>query len=547
MSSVDGRYHITFNGEIYNHAELRETLVAKGFTFRSSSDTEVLLALFAAHGANMLGQLRGMYAFAIWDAAARSLFLARDPYGIKPLYYHNAGGTFRFASEVQALLKSSAIARRVNSAAKASYFLFGHVMEPLTIVDGVHCLPSGSCLVVTDKGVGGHNVFASVEGVWQAGAAGQASSLSHKDRSAYVADAVVRSVEAHFVADVPVGVFLSAGVDSSMIFSASMQKGRAPPRTFTLGFDRHVDDMADEVPDAEAFARQYGTEHTTRIVTAADFERCYPHFVSAMDQPTIDGLNTYFISQAVRDQGLKVALSGVGGDELFMAYSTFNDLPKLVHALRALRGTPAIGRLLRQTTAQVLPAGVSPKLAGLVEYSADLASAYLLRRCLFAPWELASVMGEEAAGAAIEQLQALERLRTVSKPIRDPRFAVGALESVFYMRNQLLRDSDWTSMAHSVELRTPLVDWHLLNEVAPALKGPNAPSRADVARALPRPLGAEILNRKKSGFATPVRGWMIDKLAREQGRAIPVERGLRTWAKFLFDAYCDKHGLMSDP
>jgi asparagine synthase (glutamine-hydrolysing) len=551
MSTADGRYRITFNGEIYNHKALRQDLMAKGVVFRSASDTEVILALYAQSGPNqsaeMLGRLRGMFAFAIWDQVARTLFLARDPYGIKPLYYHDGSGTLRFASEVRALLQCSAIPRRINPAAKASYFTFGHITEPDTIVDGIKCLGAGESLLFTEAGPGQPLRYASVENAWRSGAQAPVSSLSRQDRAKSIARSVVNSVEAHFVADVPVGVFLSAGVDSSMIVSAATAGGRAPPRTFTIGFDRHDDDMTDEVSESQDFARRYGTQHTTTIITAHDFDACYDHFLSAMDQPTIDGLNTYFVSRSVHDHGLKVALSGVGGDELMMAYSTFKDLPRLVHTMRAVSLVPGLGKALRRAAVHMLPASVSPKLPGLAEYGVDLASAYLLRRCLFAPWERPDITGLVTAHPTPHAFDALGQLRRATHGIDDAQMAVGALESTFYMRNQLLRDSDWTSMAHGIELRTPLVDWQLLQEVTPLLKGPNAPSRIDIARHMPTPIGEDVLMRKKAGFATPVRGWMIDKLAREHGRTVPVERGLRSWAKLLFQAYCDKHGLSDGP
>jgi asparagine synthase (glutamine-hydrolysing) len=545
MPWADGRFQISFNGEIYNFLELRRDLEAQGVRFTSQSDTEVLLALYAARGPAMLDKLRGMFALAIWDSADQTLFLARDPYGIKPLYYHNAHDTFRFASEVSALLKSPVIERRINPAAKASFFLYGHVTEPHTIVDGVACLPAGTTLTISPGGPSGVRRYASVEDMWRKASTAPLSALTRDQRAKAAADAVQRSVDYHFVSDVPVGVFLSAGVDSSMIVAAAAGRRGPPLQTFTLGFDQHDKDASNEVPEAEAFARRHGTHHTTVHVTAKDFDACYEHLITHMDQPTIDGVNTYLVSKAVRDHGLKVALSGVGGDELFMSYSTFTDLPRLTRLLGSFAGYPGIGRAVRRASAGFIPDGVSSKVAGLLEYGSDIASAYLLRRCLYAPWELANVLGEDEARIGLETLAPRDQLTYAVRDITDARMAVATLEASFYMRNQLLRDSDWASMAHALELRTPLVDWHLLQDIAPLMKGPEAPSRADIARRLPVPVDDFVLTRKKSGFVPPVRAWMEKRLVSTQGNTMPLERGLRSWSKLLFNAYCQRIGVTS--
>jgi asparagine synthase (glutamine-hydrolysing) len=545
MASADGRLQISFNGEIYNYRELRRELENQGSRFVSASDTEVLLALYAARGPKMLQALRGMFAFAIWDDKAQSLFIARDPYGIKPFYYHNTLGTFRFASEVGALLTSPAIERRIDNAARASFFLYGHVAEPHTIIEGVACLPAGSHMTVTRNGPQSAQTYASIDQVWREAAALPPSTQSRDTRARLAAEAVTRSIAYHFVSDVPVSVFLSAGIDSSMIVAAASRPGGPQLRTFTLGFDMTASDASDEVDEAEEFAKRYGTDHTTVRITSNDFDTCFSHLIAHMDQPTIDGVNSYFVSKAVRDHGLKVALSGVGGDELMMSYSTFRDLPRLAGMLAPLGAYPSIGRTFRRASASLIPRHMSSKFAGLIEYGSDLGSAYLLRRCLYAPWELPDLLGEESANAGLAQLAPLTHLRTATHQVNDAKMAVGALEASFYMRNQLLRDADWASMAHSVELRTPLVDWQLLRDIAPLLNGPNAPSRTDIARHMSRPIGEDVLTRKKSGFAPPVRGWMAQRLAREQHTGAPIERGLRSWSKLLFNAYCQRIGVTS--
>lgn len=523
MTSADGRLTITFNGEIFNYEALRQGLERRGHAFRSHSDTEVLLALYAEKGEAMVEDLRGMYAFAIWDEARRGLFLARDPYGIKPLYVADDGATVRVASQVKALLAGGGIDTRPEPAGHVGFFLWGHVPEPYTFYRGIRALPAGTSLWVGPDGERRARTFASIP---EALAAAEAVPAPAGDAVEHLREALLDTVRHHLVADVEVGVFLSSGLDSTTLAALTAEVG-GRLRTVTLGFAEYRDRADDEVPLAEAVAAQLGADHDTVWIERDDFRDAFEHLVGAMDQPTTDGVNSYFVSRAARQAGLKVALSGLGGDELFGGYPSFTEIPRLVALLGPIPAAAALGRGFRVVAAPVLRRFTSPKYAGVLEYGTDYGGAYLLRRGFFMPWELPAVLDPDLVREGWAELQTRARLGATVEAIEAPRLKVTALESAWYMRNQLLRDTDWASMAHALEVRVPLVDWALLRRVAPLLAARPDLDKTAMARTPRQALPAAVLNRPKTGFTVPIRDWLL------AGRATP-ERGLRGWARHVY-------------
>lgn len=497
---------IVFNGEIYNFPELKAELEAAGRVFRTTSDTEALLHLYALHGRDMVHRLRGMFAFAIWDERRKGLFLARDPYGIKPLYYSDHSGTFRFASQVKALRAGRAIPNDLEPAAIVGFQLWGSVPEPFTLYRHVRALPAGASLWVDAAGVSAPLAFARLADAISTGRANPAPSSEVEQRIAHAAFA---SVRAHLLADVEVGVFLSAGVDSGALLGLMRDAGQKQIQAITLAFDEFKNTSEDEAPLAAELARLYGAEHVVRRINASEFKADLPLILSAMDQPSIDGVNTWFVAKATREVGLKVALSGVGGDELLAGYESFHQIPRLVR-WAAPAASLGLGPLVRQLVWTAGLARRSPKLAGVLEYGGDFPGAYLLRRALFLPFELGEIIEPATLEEGLETLDPLGRLRREAlQP--DPRSdvaRVASLESVQYLRNQLLRDTDWAGMAHSLEIRTPLVDFSLLREVAPtfdqldARRGKLALANAPSVR-----LPQSVWGREKTGFGVPTARW----------------------------------------
>jgi asparagine synthase (glutamine-hydrolysing) len=532
MASADGKLVVTFNGEIYNYRELRTSLEARGRAFRTQTDTEILLHLYAEKGDAMVNDLRGMFAFGLWDAEKGALLLARDPYGIKPLYYADDGWTVRFASQVKALLAGGKVSRDAEPAGWAGFCMFGSVPEPFTTYQEIRALPAGSMLWVDCVGTRETKQYFSLAEIYRNAEA--ATAPPSDDHLRLIArEALLDSVRHHLVADVPVGAFLSSGIDSGALVGLMRDAGQQEIQTVTVAFEEFRGRREDEAPMAAEVAAQYGTRHTTRVVTEQEFCSDLPKIMAAMDQPTIDGLNTWFVSKAARELGLKVAISGLGGDELFGGYPSFRDVPLCVRAMAIPGRIPGLGDLSRQVLSRVFAQFVKPKAAGLVKYGGTYPGAYFLRRALFMPWELQTVIGAETARLGLRRLNPIQHIEAVLQP--QPRTTFGriaVLESSLYMRNQLLRDTDWASMAHSLEVRVPLVDFELLSRLAPITARSESKSKRLLASSPRVPLPAMVVERAKTGFGTPIQDWLQrDKRLQRWQRvpALAVENC--TWAR----------------
>ena len=509
MLSADGRLVVTYNGEIYNFPELRSELEQKGIHFRTSCDTEVLLHLYASHGPAMVQRLRGMFAFAIWDGIRSELFLARDLYGIKPLYTANDGWTFRFASQVKALLAGGQVSHDPEPAGLAGFYLFGNIPEPFTLYREIRALPAGHTQIIDAVGPREPRPFASIAAILADGARVQASADEIAER---VRAGGLDSVRAHRLADVEIGIFLSAGIDSGAVLGLLRNAGHPNLRAITLQFEEFRGTREDEVPLAAEVAAIYGAEHITRRVERSEFEQDLPAILDAMDQPSIDGVNAWFVAKATNEAGLKVALSGIGGDELLAGYPGFDDLPRWRRLLGPLAAMPGLGRLSR-IMLRALASNFCenhPKAAGLLEFSGSWADAYLLRRGLFLPYELTTLLDPAMAREGLRRLRVRDRIGAALDP--DPSSDVGrvcALESTHYLRNQLLRDADWAGMAHGVEIRAPLADSVLLQTLAPVMPAMKAGAgKRALAQAPSTPLPGAVVTRAKTGFGVPTRAWL---------------------------------------
>lgn len=534
MVSGCGRYVIVFNGEIYNFRDLRRDLEADGASFRTTSDTEVLLALYARDGERMLPKLRGMFAFAIWDTTARGLFLARDPYGIKPLYYAQTRQGLVFASQVKALLASGWVAPTLETAGLAGFYLWGSVPEPWTLYRDVFAMPAGHWLRVR---VGMRMTepvrWYDLRAHWQ-GPANRASPAEVQER---VRQAMRDSVRAHLVADVPVSVFLSGGIDSGSVAGLAAELG-AQVEGITIGFEEFAGRPDDEVPVAQAIAAHYGFPHHVRPVTRAEFDQDLPRILNAMDQPSIDGVNTWFTSKAAAERGYKVVLSGVGGDELFCGYPSFRQIPRMAALGWAVAAIPGARSLLNAPCAWLARRRAQTKFAAIPAWLDSLEGLYFLRRALFLPAELSALMGVEPAREGLARLGGQPPGMTPAQA-RDGIAAVGLLESVLYLRNQLLRDSDWASMDHSLELRTPLVDAKVLEALGPCVSGfAGGAGKAMLARSPSKPLPDAVINRPKTGFGLPLAAWLSEAANPDSGSSLPWLTApgtpwARRWARLM--------------
>jgi len=507
MHDADTGNWIVYNGEIYNFRDIREELEQSGTTFLSNSDTEVLLKSYARWGERCLTKFRGMFAFAIWDARRHRLFLARDPMGIKPLYYAHSGPYFLFASEVRTLLGTGLLSRRIDPAGLTNFLTFGSAYDPLTLIDGVKALPPGHTLTWECGSV-------SPSAYWDL--AGESSEEAAKQffTEGKLKPLLEHAVRSQLVSDVPVGVFLSGGIDSSALVSI-LSRGGVRPSTFSIVF-READ--FSEAQHSRAVAAKFNTEHREINVSQEDVLSAVPNALRAMDLPTMDGLNTYFISREARKAGIKVALSGLGGDEVFAGYSSFRRVPRMERFSRLLKNVP-VG--IRGAAASAFST-FSPqkyqnrKLASFLRYNGQVLHPYFLGRMLFAPDERDHLLrdpnpeiSDVAASAQRERLQISLCL--------DPINRVSYLESRCYMLNTLLRDADFMSMSQGLELRVPLID-HQLARAVLTVPGPRKVNRIPkklLVEALDGSLPDEIVRRPKRGFTLPFEHWLRQELRSE--------------------------------
>jgi asparagine synthase (glutamine-hydrolysing) len=531
MSTTDGQCVISFNGEIYNYKALRQQLEYQGIQFRTQSDTEVLLHLYRQKGVAMLSELRGMFAFALWDAKKNKLLLARDPYGIKPLYYADDGWTVRVASQVKALLAGGKISSSIEPAGITGFLLFGSVPEPYTIYQQIRAVPAGSFIWVDEIGAHTPVHYFSLAKVFC-----QAIENPQPFNQEAASEALLDSVSQHLVADVPVGAFLSSGVDSGALVALMKDAGQKDIQTVTLAFEEFQQQHRNEAPLAAEIAKRYATQHTTRIVTEAEFVAELPKILAAMDQPSIDGINTWFVSKAAKELGLKVAISGLGGDELFGGYPAFVDIPRWVKQLSIPAKIPFIGTVIQKlSTTFITPySSLSPKMAGMLKYGGNYSGAYLLKRGLFMPWEISQLINKEMAEEGLRSLVPLKHIKANISPEPQQAFSrIATLEAGLYMRNQLLRDTDWASMAHSLEIRAPLVDSVLLSKLAPMLVTQTPLDGKTILGKSPSlPLPDMVTKRAKTGFETPVATWQQDMDSLQAWKNVPLlKRKNCHWAR----------------
>jgi len=497
---------IVFNGEIYNYRELRQQLEAAGAEFVSQSDTEVMLAAYRIWGEGFLDRMRGMFAFALWDASRHRLLLARDPMGIKPLYYYQSENVFLFASEIRTFLQSGLVPRKLDSNGLLSYLAFGSVYEPWTIVDGIHAIAPGH--LVTVEGVASKS-----REYWNPLNSARSSNDPNDHGSALksLSETLRRAVVSHLVSDVPVGIFLSGGIDSSSLVAILSHEG-VQPSTFSLVFREKE---FDEGEFSRAVARRFGTNHQEIAVSEQDVLTALPYALRAMDQPTIDGINTYLVSAKARAAGVKVALSGLGADEMFAGYSNFRRVPKMEKLSAGLARVPAAARRVAASVGAI--AGLSDRSRKLVEFAAGEESAihpYFLARALFSPSERRALFAGDADASERALNDVLQEPLSRAKKL-DPVNRVSYLEARCYMTNTLLRDSDFMSMAHGLELRVPFLDRDLV-EASFQIEGQRKLAGDRPKSLLLDNLGVdlpdEIVKRPKRGFTLPFERWLKSEM-----------------------------------
>lgn len=492
-----GDFWITFNGEIYNFLELKKDLEQKGYKFKTKTDTEVILALYAEYGEKSFGMLRGMFAFALWDDKNKKLFLVKDRYGIKPLYYYSNSEKLVFASTVKAIERSGIISVKKNNQAYIGFLLFGSVSLPMTTIENVLAVPAGHYLEINSSGE------KKLVKYYDALEAFQKKSEDNFEEAKFkIKNLLEKSVDLHLISDAPLGIFLSGGLDSSAIAALAAKVKSDKIKTLSIIFDEKE---FSEQKYQQLVAQKIKSDHCEIKITKKDFFDSLSEVFEAMDQPTIDGVNTFFISKAAKEAGLKVVLSGLGADEIFCGYPSF----RKAEMLRKIQNLP------RFLNAPLKFCNLFGDKYSKLSYFAsnDVLNFYLGIRGLFMPQEVAKILDVNLSEVN-NLINGLRENIEISTASLNPVDLLSYLELKFYLKNQLLKDTDFMSMHHSVEVRVPFLD-HLfveyLSSLSPKIKLSGNVNKALLVEATRDLLPEEIFNRPKMGFTFPFEKWFKEE------------------------------------
>jgi asparagine synthase (glutamine-hydrolysing) len=535
MPNDDKSLWLSTNSEIYNYRELREEL-SDTFRFNSQSDTEVLLKSYERWGIDCLEKLRGMFAFAIWDSKKQQLILVRDRLGIKPLYYIAGEKQFLFASEVRALLASGLSDSEINPTGLYHYLSFGHLKSPDSIIGNIQELKAGHYLIVENDGSFKETQY------WHP----LDSIEAPENDGGSIQDVLLDSIKYRQVSDVPIGAFLSGGIDSSAIVSHMASISDEPITTLTIGFKEKE---FDESEHSDEISRLFKTRHRLLTLDEKQLLDALPAAISAMDQPTMDGINTFLISRAANDAGLKVVLSGLGGDELFGGYPSFQLVPNLLEKKKWLQHYPKF--LLNLGTKMLkysLSSDQSIKLDHWLNGKLSGAHEYYLIRALYCQDQVSELFQDQS----LVEKETLKNFQTTKDSLNleklDGDFSlISYLETTHYLQNMLLRDTDMMSMAHPVEVRVPFMDHKLVEHMFSMptnLKKLTATPKALLVDSMQPPLPDSIVHRKKMGFTLPFDPWMRGAMKSEMESVLltsvkPLENIIsqaateKTWQQFL--------------
>lgn len=497
---VTGRYAIVLNGEIYNYRDVKKKF--PDYPYQTESDTEAIIAAYSKLGPDCLGELNGMFAIAIWDRERRELFVARDRLGVKPLYYAlTDDGEFVFASEIRGILASGLVDRKLDHGALSEYLIYQSVYAPRTIVEGIRQLPAGSYCFRSDRGL-------EIKSYWQI--------EDHRDAAVgddeatvkrTVRDLLLKSVERRMISDVRLGAFLSGGIDSSAVVALMSEVSDQPVDTFSVTFGEKE---FDESRYSNLIAKKFNTRHTAVELSPNDFLNELPNALAAVDSPTGDGFNTYVVSKATKQAGITVALSGLGGDELFAGYPYFFNWLDVRQGL-----LPKVPQFLRRPISAAIATSRKSKYQRIADILAvetvDLASVYPMFRQVMSKQAARDYLGNGNGRSSLERELEEKRSAVDSFPLLSQ---VTIAELIGYTQNVLLKDTDQFAMASALEVREPFFDYHLVEyvlSIPDSIKLPKFPKSLLVESIAPL-LPDEIVHREKKGFTFPWEHWMRNEL-----------------------------------
>lgn len=495
LVSNDKKIVITFNGEIYNYLEIKDQLLKKKIKFKSNSDTEVIIEAYKYWGLDFVNHFRGMYSFVIWDTLREELILARDPFGIKPLYYTNQNNVFYFASQIKSLLSIQDLRFSKSDAGICSYFMFGNVIDPFTIYNEIKSLEKGTLYVINKDGIKKKNNFYSIKS--KIINCEEVKISNENDQIQYLKETINDTVNFHSISDVPITYLLSSGIDSNVLAaSASSQKKKINSVTLDFGFIGEKN----ETHIAKQTSEQNNIQHIIKKISKLDKIDGLNDFFNSMDSPTNDGLNNYLISKKIKNL-TKVIISGVGADEMLFGYSSFKRIPKLINFSKFI---PYIKMLDNKKLYNLLnKIKIKAKIMGLFTYQKNIINAYYLQRSVFLEKEIENFKDHFSVEKGFEELNLREMLLKDLEGIGDSKLCIMLLEILYYLCPKLLRDSDWATMSNSIEMRTPFVDIIFFEKIISLYKKNPKLSKIDMLKSYQDLLPSELNKRKKTGFEIP--------------------------------------------
>lgn len=486
-NSRNKQMKIIFNGEIYNYLQLKKKLLQKGYKFKSNSDTEVILNGYIEWGHKIVKLLEGMFSFVIYNETKDELFIARDPFGIKPLYIYKDTNQIIIASQVQAILKSNSINKKISQEGRASFFLWGHVIEPFTFFKYIRCVDAGFYLYINSQGIIKRKKYFSMLNFYK--------KKINKKKS--FIEIISNSVQKHLISDVPLGIFLSSGIDSSVVAAFASKLNKKKIKTLTIGFDKYKNTLKDETELAKKTSSFIKSLHNNFIIKKYDHPD-HIKFLQKMDQPTVDGYNTWLACTKTKNIRTKVMLTGVGGDEFFSGYNTFKRLPLLydnflLKVIKFLNLDKHIRNLLYPILKKI---NINVKFASIFEYSDNVLDSYMLLRSFYLPWQIRKYFSDNQLNKGLDNLIKSYKRKYNNISLLSINYQIKILEFEVYLKSRLLKDIDWIGHSHNLELRTPFVD---LTMLAPS----TSKTKLDLFYTF-KNLPDEIIRKKKTGFEIPL-------------------------------------------
>jgi len=531
--SNDKNYILTFNGEIYNFKEIKSELVQKKIKFKSNSDTEVVLEAYKYWKLEFLQKIRGMFSLAIWDNKKKKLILARDPFGIKPLYYSNLNGVFYFASQIKSLLSINDINSKKSNAGIVSYYLLGHIQDPFTLYNDIKSLEKGNCVVIDQFGYFNKFEFASIKNEIV-----NSKELKFKkkdDAIESLKEILEETVYYHEIADVSVDYCLSSGIDSSTILASIKNKKNSKAITIDLDDDIY---FTNEKLLAKKTAFMNHIPHNTVKININELEKIFEFFYKKMDSPTNDGLNNFLISYYAKKQNTKVMITGVGGDEFFFGYPSFSRIPLINNFAKLFPKNRVFDFFFNSALSNYLEKKkLNTKYSSIYSYGNNLNNAFLLQRSLFMPNEIKNLINEDEFKLGWQELNILENINQDTKDIKNKNLSIMYLEIKYYLCSKLLRDIDWTSMSNSIEMRTPLVDWFFFKKLLPILKSNVNLSKKSLLDTVKNKIPTDLYKRKKTGFGIPHKSYLNKVL----GIQTKYSNALKDWSIYSYNKFLNNN------